>query len=255
MDIAFDEPTGTTDEGLGFVAASDTGFGMGFVESTEGFSMPQDEGLGGFGLSDEPAPEPAHEVYNPPAAESFSYSPPAPVEVAPAPVASMFAAPEAENPLTIWEAQHKIDLKEKAEREKVNNDKMRKDADAWLKQFSDERKKNHDLKHSDNQYVLLCPCDFFLLFSFFMLCFVNAVGEFQHICLASIPRFHTLSSRANEKAFKEEVEKIYKTGPTWTRVNSLVDMQQKTDRKDVGRMKVCVALLCRLYSFTFELRL
>ena len=172
MDIAFDEPTGTTDEGLGFVAASDTGFDMGFVESTGGFSMPQDEGLGGFGLSDEPAPEPAHEVYNPPAAESFSYSPPAPVDVAHAPVASMFAAPEAENPLTIWEAQHKIDLKEKAEREKVNNDKMRKDADAWLKQFSDERKKNHDLKHSDNQYVLLCPCDFFLLFSFFMLCFV-----------------------------------------------------------------------------------
>ena len=51
--------------------------------------------------------------------------------------------------------------------------------------------------------------------------------------------FLTLNSiRANEEAFKEEVEKIYTTGPSWTRVNSLVDLQQKTDRKDVGRMKV-----------------
>jgi hypothetical protein len=66
----------------------------------------------------------------------------------------MFAAPEVDNPLTIWEAQHKTDLKEKAEKEKVNNDKMRKDADAWLKQFSDERKKNHDVKHKDNKYVI-----------------------------------------------------------------------------------------------------
>jgi hypothetical protein len=32
---------------------------------------------------------------------------------------------------------------------------MRKDADAWLKQFSDERKKNHDLKHKDNVYVTI----------------------------------------------------------------------------------------------------
>lgn len=194
MDIAFDEPTGTTDEGLGFVAASGTDFGMGFVESTNGFSMPQDEGLGGFGLSDEPAsepaPEPAHEVYNPPAAESFSYSPPAPVDVAHAPVASMFAAPEAENPLTIWEAQHKIDLKEKAEREKVNNDKMRKDADAWLKQFSDERKKNHDLKHSDNQYVMLCPCAFFLLFSY-----VHVVCLFFWRIRARLPHFNSSFSR------------------------------------------------------------
>jgi hypothetical protein len=85
--------------------------------------------------------------------------------------------------------------------------------------------------------------------------FVYSFGEYEHVCLTSIPRFHALSTRANEKAFKEEVEKIYKTGPTWTRVNSLVDMQQKTDRKDVGRMKVCVELLCRRYASTFELRL
>ena len=60
------------------------------------------------------------------------------------------------------------------------------------------------------------------------------------------------ATRANEKAFKEDVEKIYKTGPTWTRVNSLVDLQQKTDRKDVGRMKVCLkqaSFFCLIVSF------
>jgi hypothetical protein len=51
------------------------------------------------------------------------------------------------------------------------------------------------------------------------------------------------ATRANETAFKQEVEKIYTSGPTWTRVNSLVDLQQKTDRKDVGRMKVLLCLL------------
>ena len=51
-----------------------------------------------------------------------------------------------------------------------------------------------------------------------------------------------MRNRANETAFKSETEKIYTTGPTWTRVNSLVDLQQKTDRKDVGRMKVCLPL-------------
>jgi hypothetical protein len=169
MDIAFDEPTGTTEDGFGFVAASDSGAQMGFVDSSAGFG--DDLGLGSFDSS-AADPEPAPEVYSAPAAES--YSPPAPVAAAPAPVSSMFAAPEAENPLTIWEAQHKLDLKEKAEREKVNNDKMRKDADAWLKQFSDERKKNHDLKHSDNQYVVICSgasfhMDFFhILLQFFI---------------------------------------------------------------------------------------
>jgi hypothetical protein len=149
MDIAFDEPTGTTEDGFGFVAAGDSGVSTGFVDSSAGFG--DDLGLGSFDMAAAPAPAP--EFYNAPAAES--YSPPAPVAAAPAPVSSLFAAPDAENPLTIWEAQHKIDLKEKAEKEKVNNDKMRKDADAWLKQFSDERKKNHDLKHSDNQYVII----------------------------------------------------------------------------------------------------
>jgi hypothetical protein len=51
-----------------------------------------------------------------------------------------------------------------------------------------------------------------------------------------------MHNRTDETAFKSEVEKIYTTGPTWTRVNSLVDLQQKTDRKDVGRMKVCLPL-------------
>jgi len=140
MDIAFDEPTGTG--GFGFDAASGMGGGMGFGESP----VVLGDDLG-FGEAAAPAPAPA------PAPEpEQSYSPPPPVAAAPAPVSSMFAAPEAENPLTIWEAQHKTHLKEKAEKEKVNNDKMRKDADAWLKSFSDERKKNHDVKHKDNKY-------------------------------------------------------------------------------------------------------
>jgi hypothetical protein len=148
MDIAFDEPTGTSEQGFGFatessVDAVEGGFGFGGSSNDLGDAL----GLGGF--ADAPAPAPAPETFDLPAAQS--YSPPAPVAAAPAPAASMFAAPEAENPLTIWEAQHKIHLKEKAEKEKVNNDKMRKDADAWLKQFSDERKKNHDVKHKDNQ--------------------------------------------------------------------------------------------------------
>jgi hypothetical protein len=151
MDIAFDEPTGTSDHGFGFatestVGAVDAGFGF------DGSSIGLGDDLG-LGFSEAPAPAPAPESFDLPAVPS--YSPPAPVAAAPAPAASIFAAPEAENPLTIWEAQHKIHLKEKAEKEKVNNDKMRKDADAWLKQFSDERKKNHDIKHKDNQCVVV----------------------------------------------------------------------------------------------------
>jgi hypothetical protein len=157
MDIAFDEePTGTagTSEGFGFGAESSVGGDMGFGDSSSGLG--DDLGLGGF--TDAPAQAPAPEFFDQPAAQS--YSPPAPVAAAPAPVASMFAAPEAENPLTIWEAQHKTHLKEKAEKEKINNDKMRKDADAWLKQFSDERKKNHDVKHKDNQCANFFLCAF-----------------------------------------------------------------------------------------------
>jgi hypothetical protein len=158
MDIAFDEPTGSAEEGFGFDAASGSGVttGMGFGDSSVGLGLGDDLGIGGLtdtfgnsGLTSEPEPV----VFDPPAAES--YSPPAPVAAAPAPAPSIFAAPEAENPLTIWEAQHKLHLKEKAEKEKINNDHMRKDADAWLKQFSDERKKNHDLKHKDNVYVTI----------------------------------------------------------------------------------------------------
>ena len=158
MDIAFDEPSGVTEDGFGFVANSDTNAGTEFVAASTGFGNDLAPGFGddlgqeGFGSAVAPAPAP--EFFDPPAAAS--YSPPAPIAAAPAPVSSMFTVPDAENPLTIWEAQHKTDLKEKAEREKVNNDKMRKDADAWLKQFSDERKKNHDLKHSDNKYIIAC---------------------------------------------------------------------------------------------------
>jgi hypothetical protein len=53
----------------------------------------------------------------------------------------------------------------KAEKEKINNDKMRKDADAWLKQFSDERKKNHDVKHKDNQCANFFLCAFTFSFA------------------------------------------------------------------------------------------
>jgi hypothetical protein len=165
MDIAFDEPTGASEQGFGFDAPSGTADGMGFGESA---GLGDDLGLGNFGIATAPvafdAPAPA--AFDAPVLDAFvapvapSFSPPAPVAAAPAP-SSMFAAPEAENPLTIWEAQHKIDLKEKAEKEKINNDKMRKDADAWLKQFSEERKKNHDTKHKDNKYVMRC-----CLFSF-----------------------------------------------------------------------------------------
>ena len=153
MDLNFDEPTGTSEQGtseqgFGFDAGSGMGGGMGFGESP----VVLGDDLG-FGEAPAPAPAPAFEP-------ELSYSPPAPVAAAPAPVSSMFAAPEVDNPLTIWEAQHKTDLKEKAEKEKVNNDKMRKDADAWLKQFSDERKKNHDVKHKDNQCANFFLCAF-----------------------------------------------------------------------------------------------
>jgi hypothetical protein len=236
MDIAFDEPTGTSDQGFGFatessVDAVDAGFGFG--GSSSGIS--DDLGLGGFADAPAPAPAPAPESFDLPAAQS--YSPPAPIAAAPAPAASLFAAPEAENPLTIWEAQHKIHLKEKAEKEKVNNDKMRKDADAWLKQFSDERKKNHDVKHKDNQCVIfsvIAHATFLFPFLFCVCALPKSFAFFSEDLSCLI-----CAIRANETAFKQEVEKIYTTGPTWTRVNSLVDLQQKTDRKDVGRMKVC----------------